>query len=307
MILKVVQSIMGGMAVLPNRFLVTLDAKNDWFKTYQLPLGILNVTIESGSNLGESKKGKNFFKKLMHDEVDCYVDATLGAETWRTKTIDNNRNPKWNETHGYLLCDHDQVVTVEVSNEDTATSDDALGKATVTVKDLLLSGGSHELALTHNEQPTDARINLRGQFMEFVADPASLSSQDEGTHGILAILIASAQHIPGDRTALKPSVKVVWGDANFRTAIKTDCPGTDVQNPSFDVAYTVPLTNKVTVSGAAPVRLVLLDGENEAGAVDIPLDQVLGAPQMTLAQDFKLANGASIRAAVIIRGTRSAH
>lgn len=307
MILKVVQSIMGGMAVLPNRFLVKLDAKNDWFKTFQFPLGILNLHVESGSNLGESKKGKNFLKKLMHDEVDCYVDATLGAETWRTKTIDNSRNPKWNETHGYLLSDHDQVVTVEVSNEDTATSDDALGKATVTVKDLLLSGGSHELALTHNEQPTDARIRIRGQFMEFVADPASLSSQGEGTHGILSVLVASVHHIKGDREALKPSVKVVWGESNFRTAIKTDSPGADVQNPSFDVAYTVPLTASVTVSGASPVRLVLMDGETEAGSVDVPLEQVLGAPDMFLAQDFQLQNGAIIRAAVVVRGTRAAH
>jgi hypothetical protein len=40
---NVVQSIMAGMAVLPNRFLVKLDAKNDWFSTFQFPLGVLKV------------------------------------------------------------------------------------------------------------------------------------------------------------------------------------------------------------------------------------------------------------------------
>lgn len=307
MIIKVVQSIMGGMAVLPNRFLVKLDSNADWFKTYQFPLGVLNITVDSGANLGESKKGKNFLKKLMHDEVDCYADASLGAETFRTKTIDNNRNPQWNETHGFLLSDHDQVVSVEVSNKDTATSDDALGKASVTVKDLLLSNGVVELPLALNDQPTDGRVRIRGQYMEFVADPASLSSQAEGTHGILSVLVASVHNIRGDRAALKPSVKVVWGNSNFRTAIKSDSPGADVQNPSYDVAYTVPLTASVTVSGAAPVRLSLMDGETEVGAVDVPLEQVLGAPDMFLAQDFQLQNGAVIRAAVVIRGTKAAH
>ncbi len=242
----------------------------------------------------------------MHDEADCYVDATLGAEKWRTKTINNNRFPEWNETHDFLLSDHDQVVTVECADDDT-TSDDTIGKATVTVKELLLSGASHQLSLVHNEQPTDAKINLRGHFMALVADPSSLNSQEEGTHGVLTVLVASAFHISGNREELKPSIKVVWGESNFRTAIKTDAPGSDVQNPGFDVAYNVPLSNKVTVHGAAPVKLILMDGEKERGSVDIPLEKVLGAPGMALAEDHKLADGAVIRAAVVIRGTKSAH
>lgn len=298
---------MAGMAVLPNRFLVKLDAANDWFATYQFPLGILKVTMVGGSGLGEEKAGKSFIKKLMHDEVDCYADTTLGAETWRTKTINNNRHPQWNETHDFLLCDHDQVLTVSVSNEDTATSDDLLGKGSITVKDVLLNGGSHDLPLLMNEQQTGAVVRLNGHFFNFVPDAASLSSQDEGLHGLLTILIASASHISGDRTVLKPSVKVVWGESNFRTAIKTDCPGTDVQNPSFDVAYTVPLTNKVTVSGAGPVRLILLDGETERAAVDVSLGEVLNAPNLFLAKDFQMPDNSIVRAAIVVRGIAAAH
>lgn len=305
-ILSVVQSVMAGMAVLPNRFLVKLDPENDWFATYQFPLGVLKVTIESGTGLGESKKGKGFIKKLMHDEVDCYADATLGAETWRTKTIDNNRSPKWNETHDFLLSDHDQVVTVQVSDEDAATGDDTLGKASVTVKDVLLGGGTHELQLAKDDQLTGARVRMHGRFMQFVPDVASLSTQDEGMHGLLTVLVASVFHISGDRAALKPSVKVVWGESNFRTAIKTDTPGSDVQNPAFDVAYNVPLTNKVTINGAGPIRLVLLDGETERAAVDVPLAEVLNAQNLSLAKDFPTEDGAIIRAAIVVRGTRAA-
>lgn len=266
----------------------------------------MQVTVEAGSNLGAAKDSKGFLGKLTHDEVDCYVDVTLGAEKWRTKTINNNRHPEWNETHDYLLSDHDQVVTVEVVDDDPA-GDDPIGKATVTIKDLLLSGASHEVSLTLDEKPTDSKVRLKGHFMALVADPTSLSSQEEGTHGVLSVLIASAFHISGNREELKPSVKVVWGESNFRTGIKSDAPGSDVQNPSFDVAYNIPLSSKVTVQGAAPVSLILMDGEKERGSVEIPLDKVLAAPGMALAEDHKLADGSIIRAAVVIRGTKSAH
>ncbi|BEI83142.1 hypothetical protein CcaverHIS002_0310100 [Cutaneotrichosporon cavernicola] len=303
---NVIQSILAGMMVLPNRFLVKLDAKNDWFSTFQSPLGILKVTAESASNLGAAKESKGFLGKLVHDEVDCFADVTLGAEKWRTKTINNNRHPEWNETHDYLLSDHDQVVTVEVVDDDHA-GDDAIGKASVTVKELLMSGDSHEVSLKLDDKPTDGKVRIRGHFMALVADPASLSSQEEGTHGVVSVLIASAFNISGKREELKPSIKVVWGDSNFRTGIKADAPGSDVQNPSFDVAYNIPLSNKVTVRGAAPVRLILMDAEKERGSVDIPLDKVLNAPGMAVAEDYKLADGTVIRAAVVIRGTKSAH
>ena len=37
---KTILGIIGGMAVLPNRFLVKLDASSDYFKTYQPHLGV---------------------------------------------------------------------------------------------------------------------------------------------------------------------------------------------------------------------------------------------------------------------------
>ncbi|KAM7190053.1 hypothetical protein V8F20_009886 [Naviculisporaceae sp. PSN 640] len=302
---KIVQSIMASMAVLPNRFLVKLDASNDWFKTYQHPVGVLRLTVESGSHLGEDKEGKSFLKKLVHDVPDCFVKVLVSAEQeWRTKTVKNSRHPEWNETHDFIISDHDQQIELDVDDDDTA-SDDDIGVAAITVKKLLLNGGRQELSLSHKEQPSEGKVKLSAKFFRFVPEASSLNSQEPGTHGLLTVLIASALGISGQRQELKPSVAVSWGANKFSTAVKTDGPGADVQNPSFDQAFRVPL-QAGSLADAAPVRITLMNGTTETGSVDVKLEDVLASPDLTLQKDFAIdgGNGAVVRAAVVIRGTQ---
>ena len=291
------------MAVLPNRFLVKLDINADWFKTYHHPLGFLRLTVESGSKLGQDKEGKSFFKKLTHDVPDCFVKVLVSPEgEWRTKTVVNNRDPEWNETHDFLISDHDQQIELDIDDDDTA-SDDDIGIAVTTVKKLLLDGGKQELSLTHKDEPIEGKIKLHAEFLQFVPDASSLKKQEAGTQGLLTVLVASALGIQGQRQDLKPSVAVTWGTNVFRTAVKTDMLGTDIHNPAFDQAFRVPLMAG-SIDGAAPVRIALMDGNNEKGSVEVSLDEVLAAPDLTLQKDFELggAGGAVVRAAVVLRG-----
>jgi len=291
------------MAVLPNRFLVKLDINTDWFKTYHHPLGFLRLTVESGSKLGQDKEGKSFFKKLAHDVPDCFVKVLLSPEgEWRTKTVMNSRDPEWNETHDFLISDHDQQIELDIDDDDTA-SDDDIGIAVTTVKKLLLDGGRQELSLAHKEEPIEGKVKLHAEFLKFVPDASSLKKQEAGTQGLLTVLVASALGIQGQRQDLKPSVAVTWGTNAFRTAVKTDMLGTDIHNPAFDQAFRVPLVAG-SIDGAAPVRIALMDGNNEKGSVEISLDEVLAAPDLTVQKDFELggAGGAVVRAAVVLRG-----
>lgn len=301
----IIQSVIAGMAVLPNRFLVKLDANTDWFQAYQHPLGVLRLTVDSATNIGADKTGKGFLGKLTHDVPDAYVKVNLG-EDFKTKTIQNDRNPTWNESHDFLLCDHDQVLSFNVVDSDT-TSDDHLGTASVSSKDVLLAGGAHELALSLNGAEVEGKLKVVGKYLQFVPDATSLSSQDPGTHGLLTVLIAYVKGISGDRAQLKPSVAVTWGEsAKFRTGIHTDSPGSDIQNPSFDAAFRVPLTAAVTVAGAPPVRIALMDGEKERGFVEVPLEEVVGAPDLVLVKEFALQGDAAVvRASIIVRGTKA--
>ncbi|KAK4041463.1 extended synaptotagmin-2 [Parachaetomium inaequale] len=302
---KVILSIISSMAVLPNRFLVKLDANNDFFKTNQHQLGVLRLTIESGAELGEEKEGKSFLKRLVHDVPDCYAKIRVSAEAeWQTARAKNTRHPEWNETRDVVVSDYDQRVEVDVCDDDTAGRDDDIGLGATTVKELLLGGGRQELGLSHKEQPTGGNVTVSGRFFKFVPDAASLSGGGGGAAGEivgqLTVLVASAFGIKGKRDELKPSVKVDWGAHSFRTGIKSDAPGTDIENPSFDQAFRVALEGGM-VPGP-PVRIALLDGEVERGAVEVALDDVLSEEGMTLQKFFDVGDGATVRAGIWLRG-----
>jgi Ca2+-dependent lipid-binding protein len=292
------------MAVLPNRFLVKLDANNDYFKTYQHQLGVLRLTVESGANLGEEKEGKSFLKRLVHDVPDCFAKVRVSAEAeWQTARAKNTRHPAWNETRDVIISDYDQRVEVDVVDDDTAGRDDDIGLGATTVRELLLSGGRQELGLSHREQPTEGEVTVRGQFFKFVPDASSLSGGGAAAGqvvGQLTVLVASAFGIKGKREELKPSVKVEWGAHTFRTAVKADAPGTDIENPSFDQAFRVALEGGM-VPGP-PLRIALLDGEVERGAAEVALEDVVSAEDMVLQKFFDVGDGATVRAGIWLRG-----
>lgn len=121
---KVIMGVISSMAVLPNRYLVKLDGTTDFFKTYLPHLGVLRLTVTEGHNLALPKKNKDgsagspsklsglLAKVGIKDLPDCYCNVNVGAEgEWRTSTKKNAHDPEWNETHDFLVADHDQLVT----------------------------------------------------------------------------------------------------------------------------------------------------------------------------------------------------
>lgn len=299
------------MAVLPNRFLVKLDNSNDYFKTYQPHLGVVRLTLERAVGISGPKKSgaKRLLAKIVKDVPDCYAKVTVGAEEeWRTSTKKNDHDPEWNETRDFLVADFEQNIIIDVQDDDVGADDD-IGIGSISIKEILLGGGSKDIALTHKGEHTDARVTVHAKFFNFVSEPQALSasqSQGEGQLcGLATVLVASALGLQGQRDQLQPSVKVSWGSKEFRTAIKTYTPGTDIFNPSFDQAFRIPITADVLNSGA-PFRISLLNKEVETGSVEIPFTDVQSGQELTVADAYDVGSGATVRVAISLRGLQLA-
>ncbi|KAF1835963.1 hypothetical protein BDW02DRAFT_596908 [Decorospora gaudefroyi] len=312
--------IIESMVVLPNRFLVKLDNNNDFFKTYQPHHGFLRVTIGKANGISAPKPGekKSTMKRLMakvklEDVPDCYVKVKVGAgEEWKTSTVDNNHSPEWNETHDFLVADYEQHIFADIQDEDTATGDDDIGLGSITVKDILLNGGSHDLKLTHKGEETGATLSVHAKFYHLVADAQILSSasntqgQGQGLFcGLATILIASALGLDGNRKELNPSVKITWGDKTFQTVAKTYTPGMDIFNPAFDQAFRIPLTADM-MANPHHFKLSLMNKNSEVGSTELGFQDVMAAEGMVKEGEFEVGGGASVRARVSLFGVKEA-
>ena len=307
----VILSIINSMFTLPNRFLLTLDAKNDYFKTYLPPMGVMRVTVEKAWDFAEEAKGKakKLFAKLTRAAPDCYAKVDLGAEpSWQTSTKDNTVNPSWNETHDFVVSDFNQCIKVHVFDKDV-NGDDEVGLGVTTVQEILQHGGKQELALELDGESTGGKVSITCEYFKLEADggksfTSSSHKGDGRVSGIASVLVASA-NIKGQREQLKPSVKVTWGkEHTFQTAIQSDAPGTDINNPSFNANFRIPIT---TNAGSESFRITLLNGEQEVGAVDVPFADVQNAEGMKLPNQFDVGGGQSVKASISLMGLTTAN
>lgn len=308
--------IISGMAVLPNRFLVKLDANCDYFKAYQHHHGVLRLTVEKASGITAPKKSgaSRLLAKIVKDVPDCYVKVNIGAEEeWRTAVQKNDHNPTWNETHDFLVTDFEQAIAVDIQDDDLGGDDD-IGLGHTTIKEVLLNGGTHELSLTHKGEATEAKLTVHAKFYNFVSEAYFLSANNtdgQGTGqicGLITVLIASALGLQGQREELNPSVQLTWGDKKFQTVAKTYTPGMDIFNPSFDQAFRIPLTSEMVANPAAlgSFKLSLLNKTVETGAAEVAFQDVLDAPGMVKDGTFDVGSGASVRASIYVHGIQLA-
>lgn len=310
---KVIISIINSMLVLPNRLLIKLDGSNDYFKTHLYPLGIIRITMEKAWGFAEEKQSasKRFFSKITRAAPDTYCKVSVGAEApWQTSTKNNTTSPAWNEVHDFVVTDLNQCITIDLQDHDVG-SDDQIGLAVTTVKDILSAGGTQELTLVHKDEPVEGKVSVSSQFYHFASANNSFSSSDHSSEGRLCglatVLVSGAFNIPGKREELNPSVAVTWSEKHsFQTATKSDAPGTDISNPTFDQAFRIPVTSDMVGSSAQSFRIALLNKKVEMGAVEIPLSDVLGAPDMILQNKLDVGGGATVRVSIWLRGIEPA-
>lgn len=300
---KIIDKILAGILVLPSRMLVKLDPTAAWYDTFLPDLGVIRVNVKDGHGFTVPK---GWFK----DVPDIFCKVRLGAfPEWETRTIRNNTEPQWDERADFILSDHDQAMLVEAWDDDKTNVDDALGKSHITVGKLLVNGKKAELPMMVDNEDTGAKINIECEVMDFVSD---LSSFQEAEHaeerllcGLLTILISGVRNLPVQREEAASCVKVAAFDKNFSTGVVVSGPAVDGLNPSYDVAFRVPLHQSM-LKEPSDITMTLMNKRDKLGKVTVPFGDVMEAENAMLTSEFALGNGAVILARLILRGIKVA-
>lgn len=268
---------------LPHRRLYKVSRTNNFLDTYVPPVGVLRLTIESGSGFVTERR---FL--IADDHPDVYVTVTLGAtmpnstdSRWRTHTIVDEWNPVWNVQKDFLLWDRAQEINTHAWDEDGGPldPDDDLGVANISVAELLLCPHRRKTLSLRTDKglETGAKVQLSCTIGEWTTDLTSLDEAsafkaatiDDGQKevkksngvasgpavvgnicGLLVIIVNRAFNLPLDPKTASTFVKVRFGGSEYNSKLIYDYPGFwDPINPIYDSAFTIPLTSNMSHLG----------------------------------------------------------
>ena len=270
-----IQSVLNGVLVLPQRMGVPIDPAYNPLDTYQPPVGMLRVTILGGRGLRVQRAG------LVKDIPDPYCKISLGAsDPVRTSTKKDTLSPSWDdEPCDFILYDLDQKVYLKVYDEDNALDfDDLLGVAEITARDLFKSGGKAEVELEKNGMNHGIFITLAAELFHLSARLGSLSapeySEKNQLCGLVTIGVTQAFDVSLPKEDAATFVKCVYGEGSkhertFTTPVVVDAPGIDALNPMYDSVFHVPLTAAMMRQEAdGGVAFTLVDGPGASNGSD---------------------------------------
>jgi Ca2+-dependent lipid-binding protein len=293
---NIIQDTLNSMLVLPNRMITKLDPACSFLDIYQPPLGVVRVTLQEGRGFdGRAAGGGGFWK----DQHDVYVKIQLGgSETWRSSTVNNESSPVWNESHDYVLWNHDQILEIHAYDEDTADKDDYLGSASVTVRQILLSTNrTLSVDLHGSKQHQGASVTLHCDLCQLQAKQVEVEKEvqkhekssptNHSIHGLLTILVTKASNINLPKEEARCFVRVKYGkEHEFTTATVVDAAGVDCLNPTFDCAFHVEL-DESSKQESVQFQLIQVDQERKKneivlGEFHISHDELLQSSNMTV-------------------------
>jgi len=98
----------------------------------------LNIKLLAGRNLmAKDTVAEGTYGTTFSHSSDPYVTLSLGNQTVRSSTIEKDLNPTWNEEMTLRVTDRMQRLVLTVMDEDKDDEDDAMGKAFVSLIDLV--------------------------------------------------------------------------------------------------------------------------------------------------------------------------
>lgn len=161
------------LLVLPNKFVLPLvpDFQASSIKFTQ-PIGVVRLEVIEARHLKKSDVGM-----LGLGKSDPYVNIIVGSQEFRTATIYNTVNPKWNficETPVFLTT---QSIDLEVMDEDQGSKDDFLGKAYFSLDSIKKDGVVD--AWSNLKETKTGRVHVKMTWFTLEHSTANLAAQSK--------------------------------------------------------------------------------------------------------------------------------
>ncbi|KAK6100352.1 C2 domain family protein [Brugia pahangi] len=288
----IIDSQVSALCVLPNEIVVPLAPNFDITKLHlPEPDGVLRLKIVEARNL-ENRDIK--FTKSMASDPYCQIH--VGSQFYRTKTIDNNLNPVWNEYFEFVVDQaNGQKLRIELFDYDKASSDEELGTLTI---DLI---NVKEKKSLDDWFPLDAckhgDIHIQAAWMNLSCSPADFTYQEFGSYwfntdkpvhsALLMIFIDSVSDLPYPKAKLEPSPYIM-------VSVGKDFQQTPTKIRTVNPLFQIKILFFVRHPERQEVKFEAIDHttKRSLGEFVLPLKTILLEPNLELfEQTFPLTQG----------------
>ncbi|ETN69472.1 C2 domain protein [Necator americanus] len=310
---SVVNSQVAALCVLPNEIVVPLAPNVDVTKLFfPEPDGVIRLKIIEAKNL--ENRDISFIRK---GKSDPYCEIQVGSQFLKTRTIDNDLNPVWNEYFEAVVDQaHGQKLRIELFDEDQG-QDEELGRLSIDLKDIQAKGSVDNWFPLEGCKHGD--LHLKATWMNLSKDRRNLEKQqwesewlqaDKPIHpALLMVFVDSISDLPYPKSKLEPSpfVEVTLGKNAQRTPVKVK-----TVNPLYQSKFLFFVRHP---EGQELKFEAIDDGTRRVlGTLTMPLNQLIKEPQLEYYQQtFMLTLGVhqspivlTVRLRALTKGERKA-
>ncbi|XP_050309807.1 extended synaptotagmin-2 [Anthonomus grandis grandis] len=205
---RIVIETVANMMVLPNKFPIQLSEEVEAIElNCPEPEGVLRVHVVEAKHLMKKDIGM-----LGKGKSDPYAVVTVGAQTFKTKVIDNTVDPKWDFWCEFnILESNGQQLYIHLWDKDDTGDDENLGRATVEISNIVAKGTENSWVTL--EQAKHGMVHLRftwlglskdyNDLQQILAETQLLQVSTLST-ALLTVFVDSAKNLPQARSSTKP-------------------------------------------------------------------------------------------------------
>ena len=281
---RITDDVLASFVVLPNRVAIPLAQGLDASDLqYPIPEGVIRVrAIEAkdleAKDVGVLKKGKS----------DPYAMLVIGAQTFRTKTVNNNLNPEWNETFEAFVDNHEgQALEVRVYDEDTSSKDSKIGSLEMDIAGVVQQGHCNTwLPLVGVKR---GRVHLELKWFPLEKSAQFLSPAPTAPGRAVAALIVkpiSAECLPTTSANANATRSVYVEVAVGETTLQTSQCYAEKSEWKQALRFFV----MEPQSEEARIKVIEAKGTKTLGSLMLSVRSLLNKPDLTIEQALPLEN-----------------